>query len=91
MSEVLTNLLSNAAKFTAEGGEFGLHVVATDREVRLEGWDHGIGIEPADVAKLFRLFVQLDGHLAGATVATASVWRCVVILARARGNTQSGD
>jgi signal transduction histidine kinase len=64
MTEVLTNLLSNAAKFTAEGGEFGLRATATDREVRLEVWDHGIGIEPANVSKLFQPFVQLDGRLA---------------------------
>jgi signal transduction histidine kinase len=64
MTEVLGNLLGNAAKFTAEGGEFGIRATATDREVRLEVWDRGIGIDPANVAKLFQPFVQLDGRLA---------------------------
>jgi len=64
MTEVLANLLSNAAKFTAEGGEFGLRATATDREVRFEVWDRGIGIDPANVTKLFQPFVQLDGRLA---------------------------
>ncbi len=63
MTEVLTNLLNNAAKFTDEGGEFGLRVTASQREVRFEVWDHGIGIDPENVAKLFQPFVQLDGRL----------------------------
>jgi signal transduction histidine kinase len=64
MTEVLSNLLSNAAKFTAEGGEFGLRATASEREVRLEVWDRGIGIDPANIAKLFQPFVQLEGQLA---------------------------
>ena len=64
MTEVLVNLLGNASKFTAEGGECGLRVTATPREVRLEVWDHGIGINAADFPKLFQPFVQLDGRMA---------------------------
>jgi signal transduction histidine kinase len=64
MTEVLGRLLGNAAKFTAEGGEFGLRVTATLLEVRFEVWDRGIGIEVENIAKLFQPFVQLDGRLA---------------------------
>lgn len=64
MTEVLVNLLQNAAKFTAEDGEFGLRTTASDREVRFEVWDRGIGINAEDLARLFRPFVQLDGRLA---------------------------
>lgn len=63
MSEVLGHLLANASKFTPEGGEFGLRAAAAGREVRLEVWDRGIGIDPENVSRLFKPFVQLDGRL----------------------------
>lgn len=63
MAEVLGHLLANAAKFTPEGGEFGLRATASGQDVRLEVWDLGIGIDPENLAKLFQPFVQLDGRL----------------------------
>ena len=63
MVDVLVNLLGNACKFTPEGGECGLRVTATGTEVRLEVWDHGIGIAAENIAKLFQPFVQLDGRI----------------------------
>lgn len=58
----LGNLLDNASKFTATGGEFGLAVRRSDATVRLEVWDRGIGIAEADRPKLFQPFVQVDGR-----------------------------
>jgi signal transduction histidine kinase len=63
MAEVLGHLLSNAAKFTPEGGEFGLRATADESDVRIEVWDRGIGIDPQNLPKLFQPFVQLDGRL----------------------------
>jgi signal transduction histidine kinase len=62
LKQVLLNLLSNAAKFTEEGG---LIVVRARREgegaVRLEVVDSGIGIAEADQARIWEEFRQLDG------------------------------
>jgi signal transduction histidine kinase len=62
LKQVLLNLLSNAAKFTPEGGRI---VVRARREgeggVRLEVQDSGIGIAPEDQARIFEEFRQLDG------------------------------
>lgn len=65
LKQMLVNLLSNAVKFTPAGGSLGLEVVASESEERvaLTVWDKGIGIHPADLPKLFRFFVQLDGSL----------------------------
>ena len=80
MTEVLVNLLGNASKFSPEGGECGLRASLAPGEVRLEVWDRGIGIEPDNIAKLFKPFVQLDGRLArryegtGLGLALAKQW-----------------
>ena len=58
--QVLLNLLSNAIKFTPEGGRVRLVGRLEPDGVRVEVTDTGIGISPADQAKLFREFVQLD-------------------------------
>ncbi|MBP7691876.1 MAG: PAS domain S-box protein [Anaerolineales bacterium] len=66
LKQMLVNLLSNAGKFTPEGGRLGLEVRGDhDREqVRFTVWDTGIGIAPEDQARLFKPFVQLDSRLA---------------------------
>jgi signal transduction histidine kinase len=63
--QVLYNYLSNALKFTHEGGHVMLRLVAEDPErFRIEVADDGIGIAPHDVAKLFTEFQQLDASAA---------------------------
>ncbi len=65
LKQILVNLLTNAVKFTPVGGRIGLTVAAPEDEdvVRFTVWDTGIGIAPADAAKLFRTFTQLDSGL----------------------------
>ncbi len=67
LRQVLVNLLSNAAKFTPEGGEVTVHASARAGSagegpaVRIEVRDSGIGIAPADRARIFDEFHQVDG------------------------------
>ena len=72
LKQILVNLLTNAVKFTPEGGRIGLAVAAPEGEevVRFTVWDTGIGIAPADVAKLFRAFTQIDSGLSRAQEGT---------------------
>lgn len=66
LKQILVNLLTNAVKFTPEGGKIGLEVVGdTEHEViHFSVWDTGIGIAKEDIPRLFQPFVQLDSSLA---------------------------
>jgi signal transduction histidine kinase len=58
--QVLYNYLSNAVKFTQEGGSVSVMVAPEgDRSFRLEVEDTGIGIAPDQIARLFQEFQQL--------------------------------
>ena len=72
LRQVLANLLSNAIKFTEHGsvtlrGRL-LHPddaeTSPDIGLRFEVADTGIGIDPADQARLFEPFEQIDGTIA---------------------------
>jgi signal transduction histidine kinase/ActR/RegA family two-component response regulator len=60
MVQVLTNLLSNAAKFSPRGGEVVVRAVAAESRIRLEVVDRGPGIAPELLPRLFQKFQQLD-------------------------------
>ncbi|MBV9172274.1 MAG: PAS domain-containing protein [Chloroflexi bacterium] len=67
MGQVLSNLLSNAAKFTPAGG----HIQAGARRHgnRIELWvtDTGVGIEPEHLARVFERFYKTDPSRAAGT------------------------
>ena len=63
LEQIITNLLTNAAKYTPDGG---LITVAARREgadTVIEVTDSGIGIQPEMVSKIFELFTQADHSL----------------------------
>jgi signal transduction histidine kinase len=60
IAQVLTNLLSNAIKFSPPGGHIGVSATLADGAVRVAVTDHGEGIAPQDLPKLFRKFSQID-------------------------------
>ena len=61
LRQVLLNLVSNAIKFTTDGGRITLGAQLAGDRVRVAVSDSGIGIAPEDQPKLFQEFVQLDG------------------------------
>jgi signal transduction histidine kinase len=56
IGQVLRNLLSNAAKYSPEGVPIELRVERELGHVRLEVADHGPGIYPEDVVRIFEKF-----------------------------------
>ncbi len=60
VKQMLLNLVSNAIKFTPDGGQVTVAARARDGVVELRVSDTGIGIAPEDIGKLFEEFQQLD-------------------------------
>ena len=65
LKQILINLLSNAVKFTEPGGAVSLkaHLDKPQHLISFEVSDTGIGIDEADLLKLFQPFVQVDNSL----------------------------
>jgi signal transduction histidine kinase len=63
LSQVVGNLLNNAAKYTPSGGRVDLSVRSEDDVAVIEVADSGIGIPAGMQARVFELFAQLDRHL----------------------------
>jgi len=63
VSEVLLNLLSNATKFTPDGGRLKIEAVRKDDWCWVSVIDNGIGIKEEDQEQIFEPFCQLDNSL----------------------------
>lgn len=64
MEKVVYNLLSNAFKYTPQGGSIELNVSETDKEIVVKVIDSGIGIQKEDLDKIFDRFYQAGNRIA---------------------------
>ncbi len=63
LEQVISNLLSNAAKYTKRGGRIALTLEPQGREALLTVVDNGIGIAPELLPVIFDLFTQGERSL----------------------------
>ncbi len=63
LKQIVLNLVSNAVKFTPEGGKVTIASKADDGKVKLSITDTGIGIPARDIEKLGRPFEQVENQL----------------------------
>jgi signal transduction histidine kinase len=68
LSQVITNLLTNAIKFTPEHGSIVLSAIKTDEldgeiTLKIEVADNGIGISPEQQKRLFTSYHQADSSI----------------------------
>jgi PAS domain S-box-containing protein len=60
LTQIISNLLSNAARFTGEGGHIALTVRREGARVVLSVKDDGVGIPPEMREKVFDMFTQIE-------------------------------
>jgi len=98
--QVITNLVSNAIKFTPEGGDITLAIRRLeDKEdgfctLETRVTDTGIGIPEEQQAKLFRSFVQVDSSIArkfGGTGLGLAISKKIVELMQGDIRIESGE
>jgi len=63
LEQVVVNLLTNAAKYTNDGGHIWLTVQQEGAEVVLRVRDTGVGIDPEILPHIFELFTQAERTL----------------------------
>ena len=61
LTQLLANLLDNAAKYTPDGGHIRLTAEPTDGQVRIVIRDTGIGIPEPQLVRIFELFTRVGG------------------------------
>jgi CheY-like chemotaxis protein len=61
LSQVVTNLLLNAVKYTPEGGHIRLTLAREGQQAVLRLRDDGIGIRPEDLSQMFEFFTRGAG------------------------------
>jgi CheY-like chemotaxis protein len=66
LSQVLQNLLVNAAKYTPDGGHITLKSQAVEGFVDIVVTDTGRGLAPEHLQSIFELFVQAEGGMSAA-------------------------
>ncbi|WP_078551456.1 MEDS domain-containing protein [Alkalihalobacterium alkalicellulosilyticum] len=62
---IISNLLSNAIKFSYEGGIVSFRCYTSDEFLIIEVIDHGIGIAPTQIDKLFQKYQKNDAAVPG--------------------------
>lgn len=80
ITEVITNLLTNAIKYTPAGGKITIKLSGSDKEVRFEISDSGPGIAKKDFYKLFDKFERLTAERQEGTGLGLSITKDIVEL-----------
>ncbi len=63
LSQVFSNLINNATKYTEKNGTIQVDVTSLDDSVEISITDNGIGIPEEKIHHIFDMFTQVDGAL----------------------------
>jgi signal transduction histidine kinase len=75
LQEILRNLISNAVRYTPEGGAIAVDVTVHDDEVIVSVTDTGHGLEREEIRRIVRAFVRGEcGNPKGGGLGLAVAW-----------------
>lgn len=81
MDSILKNILSNALKYTAEGGKVTLTATETAEQWTVEVKDTGIGVPDTEQKKMFRMHFRgsnaVNAKITGSGIGLLLVWKLV--------------
>lgn len=60
IEQVLLNVLSNAIKYTQDGGRIDIDAIAQDKKVMITVADNGMGIPESELSRVFERFFRVD-------------------------------
>jgi PAS domain S-box-containing protein len=87
LAQLLDNLVSNAIKFTPDGGRVGVRLNLHGRRVEVGVSDTGIGIAPEELASLFQRFFRTSEATRHAIQGTGLGLTITKAIAEAHGGT----
>ena len=63
--QIMINLMDNAAKYSYEKGVISVEISNSKKEnfVSIKVKDHGVGIEPENLGRIFEKFTRIENHL----------------------------
>ena len=64
LKQVVINLLTNAVKYSPDGGEINIHAVLENDMLKVSVHDNGIGINAKNLNKIFELYYREEGRAA---------------------------
>lgn len=84
---VVSNLLSNAVRYTPAGGQVQLHLIASETSITIRVRDTGIGIDKDELSRIFERFYRVERARGADTGGTGLGLSIVKHLLHALGGT----
>lgn len=63
LDQIITNIITNAIKYTPEGGKIDVSVVRDGHEALVRVGDDGVGIDSDRIGEIFELFAQAENAI----------------------------
>lgn len=84
ITQVFINILSNAVKYSPEGGSITIKSINLEKEIMVEVADTGEGVSPENIDKIFDKFTRVTAEKKEGTGLGLPIARDIVVLHRGR-------